>query len=68
MVKGSRPPPVWMRKDTLTEVALMPATLPLSLIKPLAVVVPTPVYITLKPGDPWPPSLLLKVVKSLPWS
>ena len=43
MLKGSKPPPVWMRKETVAEVALMPATVPLSLIRPLAVVVPTPV-------------------------
>ena len=48
MVKGSRPPPVWMRKETVEEVALIPATKPLFLIRPLIRLVPLPMMS--KPG------------------
>ena len=49
MVKGSKLEVCWMLKLTVEEVALMPATVPLSLIKPLAMAL-VPLPIRLKPG------------------
>ena len=49
MVKGSRAPVCWMLKDTVDEVAPMPATVPLSRIRPLAMALPA-LPIKLNPG------------------
>ena len=57
----------WMLKEIVDEVAPIPATVPLSIKMPEAVVV-GPVYLTTKPAVPEPPSLLLKVVQSVFWS
>ena len=63
MTKGSRLEVCWIWKLMVEEVALMPATVPLSLMTPLAMVVPAP--IKSKPGAkaeaPVPPLVTAKV-------
>ena len=53
MMKGSSPPPCWIRKETVEEVALMPATVPLSISFPVVNEVP-PFQIAVKPLVPLP--------------
>ena len=53
MVKGSKPAEVWMLKDTVAEVALMPATVPLSRIRPTDKAL-VPLVIRSKPGAKLP--------------
>ena len=53
MVKGSRPAPCWMRNETAAEVALMPATVPLSKTAPLVKEL-VPFQMATLPADPLP--------------
>jgi hypothetical protein len=66
-LKGSRVPVPWILKDTVEEVAPIPATVPLSMRMPAAVVL-APVALTTKPLVKLPESLLLKLKKSVAWS
>ena len=64
MTKGSRAPVCWMLKLTVEEVALIPATVPLSLNNP-GVKAEVPCPVKTKPGvkvpAPLPPLLTAKV-------